>query len=242
MSPVRPEPREGGDTRRWQPSDRPVLKRPTRRSRAQPRGEAKTVRPRHTRWMTAWAATRRAGRRVTPAKRGTNTAGGDGMPARPPPQRRPLAVTRRLSPQAAPGRRGQMPQPGREETRPGGMPPRGARAGQRLGTMARAPPWAAPGEPHSAGFRPGRSAGDASGAIAVQRNPTPTWVLAADLAPGVERLTHHAWLTKVGATPPVTRPLRAWLNAGGIDTGNLCPPDAGTPPGGTASPLLAPLA
>jgi RNA-directed DNA polymerase len=49
-------------------------------------------------------------------------------------------------------------------------------------------------------------------------------------------------LKKVRASPTVTRQLRAWLKAGHLDGEYLFPTEAGTPQGGTISPLLANIA
>jgi RNA-directed DNA polymerase len=108
--------------------------------------------------------------------------------------------------------------------------------------MALDPQWEATFEPNSYGFRPGRSAWDAIGAIYVQINQKPKWALDADIAKCFDRIDHNALLKKVGANPTVTRQLRAWLKAGVIDNGKLFPTDEGTPQGGTASPLLANIA
>lgn len=128
-----------------------------------------------------------------------------------------------------------IPQPGTEETRPLGIPTLGDRAGQSLVTMALDPQCEATFEPNSYGFRPGRSAWDAIGAIYVQINQQPKWVLDADIATCFDRINHNALLKKVGANPTVTRQLRAWLKGGVIDNGKLFPTDEGTPQGGTVT-------
>jgi RNA-directed DNA polymerase len=63
-----------------------------------------------------------------------------------------------------------------------GMPTLADRAKQRWVTQALEPAWEAQFEPNSYGFRPGRSTWDTIGAIDVQINQKPKWVLDADIA------------------------------------------------------------
>jgi len=108
--------------------------------------------------------------------------------------------------------------------------------------MALEPQWEAHLEPNSYGFRPGRSAWEAIGAIYVCINQKPKGVLDADRAKGFARIDHEALLRKLHANPTVRRQITAWLKAGVVDNGALFPPEEGTPPGGTRSPLLANIA
>ena len=108
--------------------------------------------------------------------------------------------------------------------------------------MALAPQWEAHFEPNSSGFRPGRSAWDAIGAIYVCINQKPKWVLDADIAKCFDRINHDALLRKIHAGPIVRRQIKAWLKAGVVDNGAVFPTEEGTPQGGTLSPLLANIA
>ncbi len=56
------------------------------------------------------------------------------------------------------------------------------------------------------------------------------------------RLSHAAILTLVRTSPWSRRPLKAWLKAGVVDSGELFPTPVGTIQSGTVSPLLMNLA
>lgn len=242
MNTVHHEPMYRWDTIRWKRVERVVFKLQKRIYRAQNREDVKRVRKLQRLLMTSWSAKLLAVRRVTQDNRGKNTAGVDGVKSLTPTQRLPLACHLRLSPKAAPVRRVLIPKPGTEEQRPLGIPTLGDRARQSLVKMALEPQWETIFEPNSYGFRPGRSAWDAIGAIYVQINQKPKWVLDADIAKCFDRINHNALLKKVGASPTLTRQLRAWLQAGVMDNGQWFPTEEGTPQGGTISPLLANIA
>jgi RNA-directed DNA polymerase len=116
------------------------------------------------------------------------------------------------------------------------------RAKQALVKHVLEPAWEAQFAPNSYGFRPGRSTWEAIGAIYGQINQNPTWVLDAAIAKGFERINHEALLRKLDAPPTLSRQITAWLKVGLLDKGVGCPPEAGTPQGGPASPLLANVA
>jgi RNA-directed DNA polymerase len=130
---------------------------------------------------------------VTQDNRGKKTPGMDGLAALTPAERRTLAEYLQLDGHAAPVRRVSMPKPGTREPRPLGLPTIADRAKQGLVTQALEPEWEARFEPNSDGFRPGRSTWDAIGAIDVQINQKPTWVLEADMAQCFDRINHDAW-------------------------------------------------
>jgi RNA-directed DNA polymerase len=88
---------------------------------------------------------------------------------------------------ASPVRRVSSPTPGTTEQRPWGLPPRADRATQALVKHVLEPAWEAAFNPHSDGFRLGRSTWEAIGALSVQSNQKPTGVVDADLAQGVDR-------------------------------------------------------
>src|SRR4030095_9721227 len=62
------------------------------------------------------------------------------------------------------------------------------------------------------------------------------------LLPTDHRIDHPALLAKVQAPPRIRRQLKAWLTAGILEDGHLAPTTAGTPQGGSCSPLLALIA
>jgi RNA-directed DNA polymerase len=80
------------------------------------------------------------------------------------------------------------------------------------------------------------------GAIDVQINQKPTWVLEADIATCVDRIDHAAWWRKLDAPSTVSRHIKVWLTAGVLDQGHWSPTTAGTPHGGVASPVCANIA
>ena len=55
-------------------------------------------------------------------------------------------------------------------------------------------------------------------------------------------MNHDALLAKTQASPAIRRQLKAWLKAGVLENGHFAPTTAGTPQGGTISPLLALIA
>jgi RNA-directed DNA polymerase len=95
----------------------------------------------------------------------------------------------------------------------------------------------------SYGFRPGRSPHDAVDAVTVgieKRNIN--WVLAVDIR-GFFDAMDQAWHVKFGAhrigDRRVVRHLWRWLKAGVLEDGQWREPEAGTPQGGSISPLAA---
>ncbi|MGC2402762.1 MAG: group II intron reverse transcriptase/maturase [Acidobacteriaceae bacterium] len=95
----------------------------------------------------------------------------------------------------------------------------------------------------SYGFRPGRSQHDALDAlyVAVLRGKV-NWVLELDIR-GFFDAIDHGWLVKFVehriADRRVVRLIQKWLNAGVLEDGKRTRMEAGTPQGGSASPLLA---
>src|SRR5262245_54227264 len=62
------------------------------------------------------------------------------------------------------------------------------------------------------------------------------------LLPTDHRIPHDALLAKTQASPAIRRQLKAWLKAGVLEDGHVAPTAAGTPQGGSISPLLALIA
>src|SRR5271155_3159056 len=95
----------------------------------------------------------------------------------------------------------------------------------------------------SYGFRPGRSQHDALDALyaGVLRGKV-NWVLELDIR-GFFDSIDHGWLVKFLehriADRRVVRLIQKWLNAGVLEDGRRTRMEAGTPQGGSASPLLA---
>ncbi len=95
----------------------------------------------------------------------------------------------------------------------------------------------------SYGSRPGRSQHNALDALSVGLlRRKVSWVLDADIR-GFFDAIDHEWMLKFLqhriADPRVLRQVRQWLEAGVLEEGEKSVPKAGTPQGGSASPLLA---
>jgi len=95
----------------------------------------------------------------------------------------------------------------------------------------------------SYGFRPGRSPHHALDALYTGLlTRKVNWVLDADIR-GFFDAIDHGWLVKFIehriADRRVVRLIQKWLNAGVLEDGTRTPSEAGTPQGGSASPLLA---
>jgi RNA-directed DNA polymerase len=112
------QPLYGGNTLNWKKIERRVFKLQTRIYRAQRRGESKTGRKLQRLLRKSWSAKLLAVRRVTQDNRGKATAGVDGVHSCPPAERFDLADRRSRNSVAQPLRRGRIPKPGTEETRP----------------------------------------------------------------------------------------------------------------------------
>jgi RNA-directed DNA polymerase len=236
------QPMDGWNTTPWKKIERAVFKLQKRIYRAQLRGDVRQVRSLQRLLVKSRSARFLAVRQVTQDNQGKKTAGVDGIKSLTPTQRLALVHHLRLNQQAKPVRRVLIPKPASEEKRPLGIPTIQDRVLQALVKITLEPEWEAKFEPNSYGFRPGRSAWDAIGAIYVLINQKPKWVLDADIAKCFDRINHDALLRKIDASPTLKRQIKAWLKAGVIDKGELFPTDAGTPQGGVASPLLANIA
>ncbi len=94
----------------------------------------------------------------------------------------------------------------------------------------------------SYGFRPRRSQHDALDALAFAITRTKVnWILDSDLSAYFDSVSHD-WLVRFIehriADPRIIRLIRKWLKAGVLADGQLTVPEAGTPQGAVASPLL----
>ena len=166
----------------WRVIEQQVFKLQTRIYRASRRGDAKILHRLQRLLLASWAARCLAVRRVTQDNRGKRTAGVDGIKTLTPHQRLQLARHLTLLPTAQPARRVWIPKPGTTEQRPLAIPVLHDRARQALALLALEPEWEAHFEPHSYGFRPGRSTHDAIEAIFQATCRKPKFVLDADIA------------------------------------------------------------
>jgi RNA-directed DNA polymerase len=179
---------------------------------------------------------------VTQDNRGKHTAGIDGVKALLPPQRWQLARELQLDGQATPLRRTWIPKRGSSEKRPLGIPTQHERARQTLVRQALEPEWEAKLAPHTYGFRPGRSCWDAIAAVCHRIKFRPQYMLKVDIAKCFDRIDHQALLAKLPVPPGIRRQVRAWLRSGIMEDDVFSPTTAGTPQGGSVSPLLALIA
>jgi RNA-directed DNA polymerase len=206
------------------------------------RGALRTARKLQKLLIQSWYARLLAVRRVTQDNRGKHTAGIDGVKSLTPVQRWHLAHTLCFDGQATPLRRTWIPKRGSSDKRPLGIPTQHDRAQQTIVRQALEPAWEAKLSPHTYGFRPGRSCWDAIEAIFHRITFRPQYVLKVDIAKCFDRIHHDAVLAKTQASPAIRRQLKAWLQAGVLEEGHFAPTAAGTPQGGTISPLLALIA
>ena len=226
----------------WKQLQRTVFRLQKRIYQASLRGDTRQVRQLQKLLSKSRAAKLLAVRKVTQDNQGKRTAGIDGVKSLTDHQR--LRLSRRLSFRCAakPLRRVWIPKPGSTEKRPLGIPVMRDRALQALVKLALEPEWEARFEPNSYGFRPGRSAHDAIGAIYNCINQRAKWVLDADIEKCFDRIDHERLLAKVATMPLFRRLLKGWLRAGVMEGDVFQPVEAGTPQGGVISPLLANIA
>jgi RNA-directed DNA polymerase len=161
-----------------------------------------------------------------------------------PNQRLKLAKSLKLDNKSKPIRRVWIPKPGKDEKRPLGIPVMRDRAAQALAKTALEPEWEASFEENSYGFRPGRSAHDAIGAIFNQIGFKSKFVLNADIAKCFDRINHHQLLAKLNTFPTLRKQIRAWLKADICDfeKHDRTPNHQGTLQRGVFSSLLSNIA
>src|SRR5919198_679204 len=227
----------------WTKVHRHVFRLQKRIYRATQRGAVRTARKLQTLLVKSWYARLLAVRRVTQDNRGKHTAGIDGVKFLTPEKRFALAKAIGLDGQASPLRRTWIPKRGSpQDKRPLGIPTQRDRAQQTLVRQALEPEWEAKLSPQTYGFRPGRSCWDAIEAIFLRIRFRPQYALKVDIAKCFDRIGHAALLAKMQTSPGIRRQIKAWLKAGILEDGQLRPTTAGTPQGGSISPLLALIA
>jgi RNA-directed DNA polymerase len=180
-------------------------------------------------------------RQVTQDNRGKRSAGVDGIKSLEPEKRLELANMLDLKQKPSAIRRVYIPKADGSE-RPLGIPTLRDRAHQALVKLALEPEWEAKFEPNSYGFRPGRSAHDAIGAIFNSIRQRNKYVLDADIEKCFDRINHQTLLAKLHTFKTLRQLIKRWLQAGVLEDGKLLFPTEGTPQGGVISPLLANVA
>jgi RNA-directed DNA polymerase len=226
----------------WTKVHRHVFRLQKRIYQATQRGDVRTVRKLQNLLSKSWYARLLAVRRVTQDNRGSQTAGIDGVKSLKPPERFQLAHELKLDGKATALRRIWIPKRGTSEKRPLGIPTLHERARQTLVRQVLEPEWEAKLSAHFYGFRPGRSCWDAIAAIFQRIKFRPQHLLKVDISKCFDRIDHSALLVKLQAPVGIRRQVRAWLRSGIMEADTLSPTPAGTPQGGSASPLLALIA
>ena len=179
-------------------------------------------------------------RRVT-ENQGKNTPGVDGVIwSSPAQQRAAVDSLRQRGYRPLPLRRVYIPKKN-GKLRPLGIPTMRDRAMQALYLQALDPVAETVGDPHSYGFRPGRSCADALEQVhkALTGKGAAEWILEGDIQACFDRIDHDWLLTHLPLEKTI---LRKWLKAGYLERADWFPTEAGTPQGGIISPVLANLA
>jgi RNA-directed DNA polymerase len=226
----------------WRKLEVAVFKLQKRIYKASQAGDIRRVHQLQRLLLKSQAAQLLAVRRVTQDNQGKNTAGIDGIKSLTPPQRLTVAVNFESLPSGQPTRRVWIPKPGKDEHRPLGIPTLYDRTHQALVKLVLEPEWEAKFEPNSYGFRPGRGAQDAVGAIFNAIRQQPKYVLDADIAKCFDRIDQSALVSKMNTFATLQRQITRWLKAGVVDHGVFAKTEQGTPQGGVLSPLLANIA
>ena len=228
----------------WRPVNKCGSNLRQRIFRATLKGDLKKVRSLQKLMLRARSNTLLSVRRVTQINVGKNTPGVGKVVVKTPAARGKLvdelATATRWK--AKPARRVYMPK-AHGKLRPLGIPVVQDRCLQAMAKNALEPEWEAKFEGIRYGFRPGRSGHDAITKICTIATPNKPqrWVVEADSKGAFDHISHQFLATTIGAFPAKGM-IRQGLKAGDREDGLLQTTEAGTPPGGVISPLLANIA
>src|SRR2546421_799265 len=228
----------------WSSLEQQVVRMQKQISQASQRGDKQAVHTLQQRLMESEAARLLAVRRVAEENQGKDTAGVDGIKSLGPRER--LAMASTIHPQywsyqpPMPVRRVWVPKPGTTERRPLAILPMIDRCKQALVKLALEPEWEARFEPHSYGFRPGRSAHDAIAAIVVAIERQPGFVFDADIEEAFDSINQALELDKLQTYPALRQAINAWLTAGVVDGNTYSPSETGIAQGGLCKALHNP--
>jgi RNA-directed DNA polymerase len=230
------------DSLPWRSLEQQVVRMQKQISQASKLGDKQAVYDLQQRLMESEAARLLAVRRVAEENQGKDTAGVDGIKSLGPKER--LAMASTIHPKywnyqpPMPVRRVWVPKPGTAQRRPLAILPMIDRCKQALVKLALEPEWETRFEPHSYGFRPGRSAHDAIAAIVVAIERQPMFVFDADIAEAFDHVKQAVVLDKLQTYPALRQVIDAWLTAGVVDGETYYPSETGIAQGGVLSPLL----
>src|SRR6266487_4587488 len=230
----------------WSSLEQQVVRMQKQISQACQRGDKRAVYSLQQQLMESEAARLLAVRRVAEENQGKHTAGVDGIKSLSPKER--LAMASTIHPKnwnhqpSMPVRRVWIPKLGTAERRPLAILPMIDRCKQALVKLALEPEWEAKFEPHSYGFRPGRSTHDAIAAILVAIERHPTFVFDADIEEAFDSINQAVVLDKLQTYPALRQVIHAWLTAGVVDGNTYSPSETGIAQGGVLSPLLMNIA
>src|SRR6266566_5120648 len=226
----------------WGSWEQQVVRMQKQIFQASQRGDKQAVHTLQQRLMESEAARLLAVRRVAEENQGKNTAGVDGVKSLTSKER--LEMASAIHPQhwnnqlPKPVRRVWIPKPGTTERRPLAILTMMDRCKQALVKLALEPEWEARFEPHSYGYRPGRSAHDAIAAILVAIEHQPCFVFDADIEGAFDNLNQTVVLDRLQTFPALRQAINAWLAAGVVDGHTYFTSERGIAQGGVLSPLL----
>src|SRR6266852_2485550 len=226
----------------WRALEQQVVRMQKQIAQASQRGDKQGVYDLQQRLMESEAARLLAVRRVAEENQGKHTAGVDGVKSLSPRER--LAMASAIHPKhwnhqpPLPVRRVWVSKPGTAERRPLAILPMIDRCKQALVKLALEPEWEVRFEPHSYGFRPGRSAHDAIAAIVVAIERQPMFVFDADIEEAFDHINQAVILDKLQTYPALRQAIHAWFTAGVMDGDAYSPSETGIAQGGVLSPLL----
>ncbi len=234
------------DSLPWRSLEQQVVRMQKQISQASQRGNKQVVHDVQQRLMELEAARLLAVRRVTEESQGKNTAGVDGVKSLTSKER--LAMASTIHPRnwkhqpPMPVRRVWVPKAGTTERRPLAILPMIDRCKQALVKLALEPEWEVRFEPHSYGFRPGRSTHDAIAAILVAIERHPSFVFDADIEKAFDEIDQTVILEKLQTFPALRQAIDAWLKAGVMDGNDHFSSERGIAQGSVLSPLLMNIA
>src|SRR5947209_12896353 len=216
----------------WRSLEQQVVRMQKQIFQASQRGDKQAVHTLQQRLMESEAARLLAVRRVAEENQGKNTAGVDGIKSLGLKER--LAMASAIHPKywnyqpPMPVRRVWVPKPGTAERRPLAILPMIDRCKQALVKLALEPEWEARFEPHSYGFRPGRSTHDAIAAILVAIERQPGFVFDADIEEAFDSINQAMILDKLQTSPALRQAINAWLTAAVVYGNTYSPSETAT--------------